>query len=85
MEIILSIIGFVFTGVGTYFLARNSIITNERATELGVSRISSDEPKENLKLPAVKERINQRRDAVIGLILIGIGISLGIIGLLINY
>jgi len=84
MEIILSIVGFIFTGVGAYFLARNFIISKERAIELGVSRVCSDDPKENLKLPAVKDRLNQRRDAVIGLILIGIGISLGIIGLLVE-
>ena len=84
MEIIHSIIGFVFTGVGTYFLARNFIITKERAIELGVSRVCSDVPKENLKLPAVKDRLNQRRDAIIGLILVGIGISLGVISILVD-
>jgi len=84
MELLLSVIGFIFVGIGTYFLARNFIITKERAIELGVSRVASDDPKENLKLPAVKDRLNQRRDAVIGLILIGIGISLGIIGLFVE-
>lgn len=73
------------TGIGTYFLARNFIITKERAIELGVSRITSDDPKENLKLPAVKDRLNQRRDAGIGLILVGVGIVLGIIQILFNY
>jgi len=85
MELLFSIIGLIVIGIGTYFLARNFIITKERAIELGVSRVCSDDPKENLKLPAVKDRLNQRRDAVIGLILVGIGISLGITGLLIDY
>jgi hypothetical protein len=63
----LTILGSLLSAAGTYLLARNFIISKEKAIDVGVMRVSGVRPEENLKLPAVQDRLRQRRDAVIGL------------------
>ena len=64
---------------GGFLLARNFFFRRKTAFELGVSRISGSTDEENLKLPMVQFFLRARRDAVLGFVLIVIGISIQII------
>lgn len=76
--------GLVADIVGATVLATGLFISNERAIELGVSRMAGDADAENLKLPAVRDRLNQSRRAVIGLSLLALGFGLQAIGALLS-
>lgn len=54
-----SLIGGLAFGIGLF-------ISKKQAVELGVSRWSGTTDEENLKLPAVKDRLNQKRYGIIG-------------------
>lgn len=73
-------IGLVFDLFGAFFLAYGLIISKKKAIELGVSRFCGDKDEENLKLPQVQDRLKQSYNAIIGLILLGIGFVLQIVG-----
>jgi hypothetical protein len=76
--------GLVADIVGAAVLVTGLFISNERAIELGVTRLAGDTDDENLKLPAVRDRLNQSRRAVIGLSVLAIGFLLQAIGALLS-
>ena len=72
MEDKLSIISAILTFLGGLSFAKGLFISKKKAVELGVSRWSGNTEEENLKLPAVKDRIGQRKYGIIGAILISL-------------
>jgi hypothetical protein len=76
--------GLVADIVGAAILVTGLFISNERAIELGVTRLAGDTDEANLKLPAVRDRLNQSRRAVIGLSVLAIGFLLQAIGALLS-
>jgi hypothetical protein len=44
------------------------LTSKERAIEVGITRLAGDTDDENLRLPAVRDRLNQSRRAAIGVI-----------------
>jgi hypothetical protein len=66
--------GLVADIVGAAVLATGLFISEERAIKLGVTRIAGDTDDENLKLPAVRDRLNQSRRAVVGLSVLALGL-----------
>ncbi|MCB9810837.1 MAG: hypothetical protein H6779_00950 [Candidatus Nomurabacteria bacterium] len=82
MEVFFSVAPTLFNFIGTIVIAWGLLITKEKALELGISRWSSDDEEENLKLPAISDRIKQRNFAIVGLILLTIGLIIELIGTL---
>jgi len=80
MKNLLNIFGIIFSFLGSVSLAGGLFITKKEAIELGVSRFSGNIDKENLKLPAVKDRLKQRKYGIIGAILLFIGLVLQLLG-----
>ena len=76
--------GLVADIVGAAVLVTGLFISNERAIQLGVTRLAGDTDEENLKLPAVRDRLNQSRRAVIGLSILVFGFLLQAIGALLS-
>ncbi len=58
----------LFSLLGALAFARGIFISNTQAIELGASRWMGETDEEKLKLPAVKDRIEQRRYGIIGAI-----------------
>lgn len=67
------ILGIFFSFVGSIVLIRGFFITKKEAIRLGVSRLCSKKDEENLKLPAVRDRLKQRTYGVVGAIFLAIG------------
>jgi hypothetical protein len=76
----ISIIGLFFDLIGAIVLAYGLIFSKKEAIKLGISRYSNNEDEENLKLPAVKDRLIQSRNAIIGLAFLVIGFLCQIVG-----
>jgi len=69
---------FNFTGlsinfIGAIVLAIGMIVTKKGALRLGVSRLGSVSEEDNLRLPAVKDRMKQSRIAISGVIFLIVG------------
>lgn len=75
-----SVIGLIFDLIGASVLAWGLIISKKEAIKLGTSRYGGKSDEENLKIPAVKDRIIQSRNAKIGLAFLVIGFLLQIVG-----
>lgn len=75
----LNIIGLFSDIIGALFLSYGLLISKKSAIRLGVSRLCSKDEKENLKLPQVKDRLKQSRNAIIGLSFLTIGFLLQMI------
>ena len=73
-------IGLFCDLIGVIVLSYGLIISEKSALELGVSRLSGSTDNANRKLPAVKDRIKQSRNAAIGMFFLVLGFSLQIIG-----
>ena len=76
----LNIIGIIFNFFGALSIARGLFIGNKEAIELGVSRWSGEDEEEKLKLPAVQDRLRQKKYGIIGAILLFIGIIFQLLG-----
>lgn len=75
--------GLLSDFVGAIFLAFGLIITKKKAIELGVAWLLDEtNTKNNLKTPTVKDRLDQSKNAIIGLIFLLFGFSLQLIGCL---
>jgi hypothetical protein len=79
---ILSLTGLGFDLAGALCLARGLFISNKEALQLGVSRFAGESDHENLKLPAVRDRIQTRNWAVPGAALLVVGFLLQILSVL---
>ncbi len=75
----LNIIGLVSDIIGAGILSYGLIISKKSAIELGVSKWAGSTDEENLKLPQAKDRMNQSRNAIIGLIFLASGFILQIV------
>lgn len=64
---------------GTAIAASGLIVTKRQAIDLGVGRWAGSTDEENLKLPAVQDRLKQRRNTIIGLALIALGFTLQLV------
>ncbi len=58
---------------GASILAAGLFISKGDAVELSVSRVAGDTLEENLRLPAVRDRLKQSRRAVLGLLFLIFG------------
>ncbi len=70
-----------FSLIGGLAFGKGLFISKKQAIELGVSRWGGDTDVENLKLPAVKDRLEQRKWGTIGVIFSLIAFILQVIGL----
>lgn len=73
---LLNNIGLFFSFLGSISIATGLFITKKQALELGKAKYSGRTDEENLKLPAVKDRLKQRKYAIIGVMLLIIGLLL---------
>jgi hypothetical protein len=67
------LVASAFEFAGAVFIAYGLMISKKKAVELSVSRVSSKNFEENLRLPQVKDRLKQSRNAAIGVVLLTIG------------
>jgi hypothetical protein len=74
-----NVIGLGLGLVGTCVAASGLIVTKREAIDLGVGRWAGSNDEENLKLPAVRDRLKQRRNTIVGLTLIALGFTLQLI------
>jgi len=72
----LNILGIVFSFLGAISLAIGLFISKKEAIRLGVSRVSGETEEEKIKLPAVQDRLKQRKYGIIGAVLLFIGFIL---------
>jgi len=70
----LNILGIIFSFLGAMSLVCGLLISKKEAIKLGVSRACGETEEENLKLPAVQDRLKQRKYGIIGAILLSIGV-----------
>ena len=75
--------GLVADIVGAAVLAAGLIVSKERAI-VGASRLAGETDDENLRLPAVSDRLMHARWAVIALVLLVLGFGLQAIGALLS-
>lgn len=73
----------VFSLLGGLAFARGLFTPNKKAIELGVSRWAGETDEENLKLPTVKDQIDQRKYGIIGAIFSSLAFALQIVAILI--
>ena len=76
----LNVAGLIFDMIGAFVLTKSLIISHDQAIQLGVARHSSPRQEENIELPQVKDRIDQSKNAKIGLFILLFGFLLQIIG-----
>jgi hypothetical protein len=76
--------GLVADIVGTIVVVSAVLTSKERAIEAGVPQLAGETNDENLKLPAVRDRLNQSRRAAIGVGLLVAGFALQAIGVLLS-
>jgi len=62
--------------IGSLFIVREVIVTKDKAIELSVSRWIGATPEINLRLPQVKARLKQSRNAKIGVVFLVVGFLL---------
>lgn len=67
------VIGLVLDITGTIFLTYGLIISEREAAKLGASYFSSDNWRENLKIPPVADRLRTSRNAQIGVLFLVLG------------
>ena len=75
-----NIIGLILDVAGAVFLTYGLLISKKGAIELGVARWSGGTDEEKMKLPAVRDRVRQSRNALVGMFLLVIGFVLQIYG-----
>lgn len=73
-------VGLVLDIIGAAILARGLIISQREAIDLGSSYIMGDTDEENLKIPPIRDRIRQSRNAKIGVSILIFGFVLQIVG-----
>lgn len=69
----LAALGLLLAAVGAVHASRGSILTEEEAVEIGVSRLSGQTHAENLELPAVQALLRQSKATKVGVIWIVLG------------
>jgi hypothetical protein len=72
----LNLFGLVLNLISSICLSKGLLTTKKQALMVGMARWGGNTEEENLKLPAVKDRLDQRKWAVAGLVLLFIGFLL---------
>lgn len=80
MSKFLNDIGASLTFLGSLCFCRGLFISKKDAIKLGVSRWSGETEEENLKLPQVQDRLQQRRWGIAGAVLVALGFFFQIFG-----
>lgn len=75
-----NIVGLFLDIIGAVFLAYGVIVSKKKAAELGPAYLGSDTDEQNLKIPSVRDRIKQSRNAIIGGLLLIAGFLFQIYG-----
>jgi hypothetical protein len=75
----LNVVGLSLDVIGAFVLARGLFLSPQQAVELGVGRWASDDFENNLKLPAVQDRLRQSRNAKRGTVILAAGFGLQIV------
>lgn len=78
----LNIIGLGLGFIGAVYTASNPAITERAAIDIGTTRWAGSTDEENLKLPLVRELLDQSRRARAGLLFIAGGFALQAVALL---
>jgi len=71
--------GLLLDICGAVVLSAGLFISREQAIDLSVSRWSGDDEETNLRLPAVRDRLKQARNARVGVTLLFAGFVLQIV------
>ncbi len=71
--IYLTVLGVVSTTIGAVLIGWNDVMSENKAIEIGVSRVAGDTKEENLKLPAVQELLRRNKNSRRGLFFVLIG------------
>ena len=66
----------LFNFLGSIFFASSLFISKQTALKLGTSRYCGETEEENLKLPAVRDRLDQRNWGIAGAVSISVGLIL---------
>ncbi len=75
-----TVVGLLLDLGGAIILLRALIVSRSQALELGMPRWAADSEDENLKLPQVRDRLNQSRNAKNGLVLLILGFVFQLVG-----
>ena len=75
-----SVAGLILDIIGAAIIAVPLVVSKQKAVEVGVMRLSGSTLEENLRLPAVRDRLQQSRLAKWGLGLLTLGFVLQLIG-----
>ncbi len=75
-----TIVGLALDVAAAYVLTRELRVSEEKAVELGVFRWAGATREENVRLPTVRDRLRQSRNAVWGLRVLTVGFLLQIVG-----
>ena len=71
-----NIIGLAMGFLGAVIAASGLLVTDRHAIDASVTRLAGDTDKENLKPPAMRDRLTQRGRTIAGLALIALGFQL---------
>jgi hypothetical protein len=74
-----NVVGLTCDLVGAVWLALGLFISEDKALELGQAKWSGDTPEENLRLPAVRDRLRQSGRAKVGVLFFVAGFVLQIV------
>ncbi len=75
-----NIVGLFLDIFGAVFLAYGVIVSKKKATELGGAYLGGDTDEQSFKIPPVRDRIQQSRNAIIGGLLLIAGFLFQIYG-----
>ena len=75
----LNVVGLSLDLAGAVVLASGLFVTKRAALNLGLGRWASESPDENLKLPQVRDRLRQSRNAWAGVVLLVVGFLMQIV------
>jgi hypothetical protein len=76
MKTLLGVLGILLNTGGGLAMARGLFISKKDALRLGVTRWAGETEEENLKLPAVQDRLTQRWWGSVGALLVVAGAAL---------
>ena len=75
-----TVAGLIFDVIGVVIIAVPLVVSKRKAVEIGAPHFAGDTLEENLRLPAVRDRLQQSRLAKWGLGLIALGFVLQLVG-----
>ena len=73
MVLYLTIIGVILTTIGASLIGWNDILSENKAIEVGLMRLSGETREQNLTLPAVRELLRRNKNSKRGLFFVILG------------